>query len=81
MQSPSNRTYEVTGEDITPPESVVPVFTAEGPSREERVALLAEEEYRQAQYEARDALRASAISKLVQRKPLTQAEAELIVGL
>lgn len=71
--------------DVTPPDSVVPVYVEQLTAKEqaERDALLAAQQQaeadRQAEIEAREQLRQSAISKLVAGQPLTTAEAELLV--
>ena len=71
--------------DVTPDDSIVPVYVEKLTAKQqaERDADLAAiqqaEADRQAELEAREQLRQSAISKLVAGQPLTTAEAELLV--
>lgn len=71
--------------DVTPDDSIVPVYVEKLTTKQqsERDADLAAQaadfNARQAELEAREQLRQSAISKLVAGQPLTTAEAELLV--
>lgn len=61
-------------EDITPEDSVVPVYLQATEPVEDTLDL-------GAVIAAQAVLRASAVQKLIKRQALTQAEAELLVGL